>query len=400
MNKNNKASLTVIFFTVFIDLMGFGILIPILPTFASKELGVSDFGIGLLIASFSFVQFLFNPIMGRISDRIGRRPVIIISLSITALSYVLFSFSHSYWMVLLSRILAGFGGSNIGVAQAYIADITPKEERSKGMGLIGAAFGLGFLFGPLVGGLLSHYSYMVAGLGSAGFSTLALIFAFTSLPESIKEKQISKIKLTLFDFKFIKTTLKHPSVGLLMILFFTIIFSIANIYGTFAILGYKVYHFSDQQNSYFYGIMGIVGAAMQGGFIRILTIKFQDRSLVLFGLVLMMIGLAFIPFGGNFLGLAIIIIILSIGTGTLQPVVLSMVSKYAPDKQQGAILGLNQSFSSFARVLGPLWGGFSYDFLGYQFPFLTGAAFTFLALIASVFLLNSKRLKAEHESNV
>ncbi|MBL1214079.1 MAG: MFS transporter [Ignavibacteriae bacterium] len=393
----NKASLTVIFFTVFIDLMGFGILIPILPTFASKDLGVSDFEIGFLIAVFSLVQFLFNPLLGKMSDKFGRRPLILITLLLTAASYIIFSFAASFLVLFLSRLLAGFGGSNIGVAQAYIADVTHKKDRAKGMGLIGAAFGLGFVFGPVIGGFLSKLGYEYAGYGSAAFSFLAFIFAFIFLPESnTKKKSESKLGFKLFDWKFTKETIKNPSVSLMMLLFFIIVFSMANIYGTFAILGYKHYGFTDIQNSYLFGIIGIVGAIMQGGAIRSLSKIFTDRTLVLTGSIFMMLGLGLLPYGGNFTGVGIVGGVLAIGTGILQPTLLSMISKFAPSTQQGAVLGLNQSFASFARVLGPLWGGFSYEFLGYEFPFLTGAAFTLLTFIITLIFLNSSKVKESY----
>ena len=390
----NKASLSVIFVTVFIDLMGFGILIPILPTFASKELAISDFGIGVLIAVYSLIQFLFNPVLGKLSDKIGRRPIILVSLLLTAVSYIMFSFATSFLVLFLSRVVAGFGGSNIGVAQAYIADITTKEERAKGMGMIGAAFGLGFLFGPIIGGLLSKYGYDIAGFGSAAFSFMAFIFALTSLPESNKERTSSKkFEIKLFDFEFTRNTLKKPALGTLIILFFIIVFSMANIYGTFSLIGYKVYEFTDQQIGYLFGVIGIVSAIIQGGLIRSLSRKFEDRSLVLWGTILMTLGLGLIPYGQNFLGVAIIACVLAVGTGILQPTILSMVSKYSPEENQGAVLGLNQSFASFARVLGPLWGGFSYDFLGYQAPFLTGAGFTLVTFLIVLLLLNSQRIE-------
>ncbi len=390
----NKASLSVIFLTVFIDLMGFGILIPILPTFASKDLGVSDFEIGFLIAIFSLVQFLFNPLLGKISDKFGRRPIILITLLLTASSYIIFSFAGSFLVLLLSRLLAGFGGSNIGVAQAYIADVTSEKDRAKGMGVIGAAFGLGFVFGPLIGGLLSSYSYAFAGFGSAAFSFLAFLFAAFFLPESnTKRNTENKIKLKLFDWDFTKKVLKLPSVSLMMLLFFIIVFSMANIYGTFAILGYKHYNFTDQQNSYLFGILGIVGAIIQGGAIRSLSKMFQDKTLVLSGTIFMMVGLGLLPYGGNFTGVAVIGGVLAIGTGILQPTLLSMISKFSPAEHQGGVLGLNQSFSAFARVLGPLWGGFSFEFIGYEFPFLTGAVFTLITFIITAFFLNSKQLK-------
>ena len=374
--------------------MGFGILIPILPTFASKDLGVSDFEIGFLIAIFSLVQFLFNPLLGKISDKIGRRPIILITLLLTSISYIIFSFAGSFLVLFLSRLLAGFGGSNIGVAQAYIADVTSEKDRAKGMGVIGAAFGLGFVFGPLIGGLLSSYSYAFAGFGSAAFSFLAFLFAAFFLPESnTKRNSESKIKLKLFDWDFTQKVLKLPSVSLMMLLFFIIVFSMANIYGTFAILGYKHYNFSDQQNSYLFGILGLIGAIIQGGAIRSLSKIFQDKTLVLGGTLFMMIGLGLLPYGGNFAGVAVIGGVLALGTGILQPTLLSMISKFSPAEHQGGVLGLNQSFSALARVLGPLWGGFSFEFIGYEFPFLTGALFTLITFIITVFFLNSKQLK-------
>lgn len=392
MANKNRASLGIIFVTIFIDLMGFGILIPILPAFASKQLGISDLGIGSIVAAFSFMQFIFNPILGRLSDRIGRRPVILATQLLTATSYLIFAFSNSFALLLLSRMLGGLGGSNIGVAQAYIADITTKEERAKGMGVIGAAFGLGFVFGPLIGALLSKYGYHVAGLGSAAFTLTAFIFASFRLPESLKEKKTDgKIKIKIFDATFAKQVITHPSIGFLILLFFFIIFSIANIYGTFAILGYKFYHFTDQQNGMLFGMTGLVGAVIQAGIIRSLSKKLSDKTIVLIGIFFMMIGLALIPYGGNFSGVAIVISIMAVGSGILQPIIPSMISKYAPENQQGATLGFSQSVSAFARVLGPLWGGFSYDAFGYQYPFLTGAFFTLLTFIAAFFLLKTDR---------
>lgn len=394
MANKNKASLGIIFVTIFIDLMGFGILIPILPTFASKELGISNFGIGSVIAIFSLMQFVFNPMLGKLSDRIGRRPVILVTQLMTAASYLIFAFSNSFALLFFSRMLAGLGGSNIGVAQAYIADITSREERAKGMGVIGAAFGLGFVFGPVIGALLAKYGYHVAGLGSAFFTLTAFTFAYFRLPESLKEKKTEgKIKIKIFDFSFAKHIMSNTSIGFLIVLFFLIIFSIAIIYGMFAILGHNFYHFSDQQNGMLFGITGLVGAAIQAGFIRTLSHKLNDKTIVLIGIFFMMIGLGLLPYGGNFLGVAIIISIMAVGAGILQPIIPGMISKYSPEDQQGAILGFSQSISAFARVLGPLWGGFSYDAFGYQYPFITGAAFTLITFIAAFYLLKTNKME-------
>jgi len=391
---NKKASLSIIFLTVFIDLLGFGILIPILPTFAAKDLGISDFGIGVIVAIFSFVQFIFNPYLGKMSDKFGRRPLILITLLISSISYIIFAFAHSFWMLFFARLLAGVGGSNIGVAQAYVADVTSKEKRSKGMGIIGAAFGLGFVFGPMIGGILSKFGYSAVGFASASFSFLAFGFAYFLLPESIKDKSKSvERKFEIINLSLVKRILTDKVVGLFVIIFFIIVFSMANIYGTFSLMGYKVYNFSDLQIGYLFGIIGLIGAVIQGGLINKLNKIFSDKLLILIGIFLMIPGLGLLPYGQNFLGVAIIASVLAIGTGLLQPTVLSMISKLSPDNEQGSILGMNQSFASLARVLGPLWGGFAYDFIGFQFPFLTGAVFTLVTFLIALVLLNSLVLK-------
>lgn len=385
--------LLLIFITVFIDLLGFGILIPILPTFATKELSATEFQIGIAIALYSFTQFIFNPVLGNLSDRIGRKPLIIATLFLNAVGYIIFAFTHSYLLLLISRVVAGVGGSSIGVAQAYIADVTTKENRSKGMGLIGAAFGLGFVFGPLIGGFLAKYGYEVTGFVSAGFSFAAFALTAFALPESLKTLSGSKkggYNKKIFDADAFKSIIMHPNIGILLILFFILTFSNANIYGTFAILGHKVYGFTDMQNGYIFGIIGIVSAIVQGGLLNRLNKYFAEKKLITVGAVFMMLGLGLIPYGGNFLGLSIICVILSIGTGILQPTILSLISKVTPENEQGVTLGLNQSLSALGRVLGPLWGGFSYEYIGYEFPFLTGAAFTFLIFMISVSYLSKK----------
>jgi multidrug resistance protein len=386
-----QSALTLIFLTVFIDLLGFGILIPILPAFAKKVLLVDEAAIGIAIASYSFVQFLFNPIAGRLSDRFGRRPIIIISLLINASGYVVFAFTTSYFMLLVARIIAGIGGSTIGAAQAYIADVTTKENRAKGMGMIGAAFGLGFVFGPLIGGFLSTYGYMITGLAAAGFSLLAFLLTIFLLPESnIHKGQIHSGPYKLFDLKAIRGIFKQKQLAILIVLFFILTFSFANIYGTFALLGIDVYGFSDLQNGYMYGIVGLTSAVVQGGLIGVLTKLLGKSRIMIIGSFLITVTLALIPYAGSFLGLAIVVIFLAMGTGILNPTLISLISENTAENVQGITLGINQSFSAFARVLGPLWGGFAYEYFGYQYPFLTGAFFTLIIFLAIVFYLPRK----------
>ncbi len=391
----NKSALSLIFLTVFIDLLGFGILIPILPSFAVKELGVNEAAVGIAIALYSFVQFLFNPVFGKMSDKYGRRPVILACLLLNASGYIIFAFTHSYLLLLISRVVAGLGGSSIGVAQAYIADVTTREERSKGMGLIGAAFGLGFVFGPLMGGLLSKYGYEVTGFVAAGFSIFAFTLSMFYLPESLKMDQLQSpetvvVKRKLIDFSAMGKILKNPELAILIILFFVLTFSFANIYGTFALLGIKIYGFTDIQNGYMFGIVGLSSAIVQGGLIGKINKIFSKHTILSIASFLMMLALALIPYAGTFLGLSVVSIILSFGTGTFQPTILSLISEVTSDAEQGITLGLNQSLASFARVLGPLWGGFAFQFIGYAFPFLTGSAFVFLMFLITLFYLPKK----------
>lgn len=388
--SGKKSSLSLIFLVVFVDLLGFGILIPILPTFAVKSLLLPESAIGIVLAVYSLVQFIFNPIFGSLSDKYGRRKIILITLLLNASGYIIFAFTHSFLMLLLSRVVAGIGGSSIGVAQAYIADVTTKENRSKGMGLIGVAFGLGFVFGPIIGGLLSNFGYMVTGFAAAAFSILAFSFSLFLLPESLtEEKKNLVVKRKIFDVASFKKVISNRLISVVILLFFIVTFSVANIYGTFALLGHSVYRFTDMQNGMVFGIIGIIGAIVQGGLIGRLAKRYSDQKLISVGTFLLMIGLTLIPFGINFTGVIIISAVMSVGTGILQPILLSLVSKVAPENEQGIVLGVNQSFSSFARMLGPLWGGFSYQYLGYQIPFLTGAFFVLLVFLFSIFYLNN-----------
>lgn len=388
--NGKKSSLSLIFLVVFVDLLGFGILIPILPTFAVKSLLLPESAIGVVLAVYSLVQFIFNPIFGSLSDKYGRRKIILFTLLLNASGYIIFAFTHSFLMLLISRVVAGIGGSSIGVAQAYIADVTTKENRSKGMGLIGVAFGLGFVFGPIIGGLLSQFGYMVTGFVAAGFSFLAFSFSLFLLPESLTEaKKKLVVKRKIFDVNAFKRVLSNKLISVVILLFFIVTFSVANIYGTFALLGHSVYGFTDMQNGIVFGVVGIIGAIVQGGLIGRLAKKYSDQKLITVGTFLLMIGLALIPYGINITGVIIITCVMSVGTGILQPILLSLVSKVAPENEQGVVLGVNQSFSSFARMLGPLWGGFAYQYLGYQIPFLTGSFFVLLVFLFSIFYLNN-----------
>lgn len=388
MNKS-FSSVAIIFFVVLIDLIGFGIIIPILPRYSETHFGANEFQIGILIASFSFFQFLSSPVLGKISDRIGRKPVISFALIISSISYLIFAFAPDYWIALLSRSIAGIGGGSISAAQAYIADVTEKSERTKGMGIIGTAFGLGFVLGPFIGGTLASYGYIVPNLSASAFSFIAFILTQLFLKESIK----SKSPLTL-DFKSLTQSLRLSRysyvfsgslVGKFSLIFFIITFSIANTYGVIPIFAYRYLHFTDREIGYIYAVIGIIGVIFQGYLIGKLTKIFGERRLLLIGIILLASGLAFIPVSISQIFLMwIYVILISIGLALINPTILSFISKLSSPEQQGEVLGVNQSMGSLGRVMGPVWGGFAFNVLGYQFPFWTASIFTILSLYLAI----------------
>ncbi len=368
-----RTPLTIIFLIVFIDLLGFGVVIPIIPSYAEHGFGASDFTIGLLVASFSFAQLVFTPVWGRLSDRYGRRPILLTGLLLTVVSYLLFGLAHSLPLLFISRLLGGIGGGNISAAQAYIADVTRPEERAKGMGLIGAAFGLGFVFGPFMGGVLVEYGYEIPGFAAAALSTIAFVVAIFALPESMKKESARPASTAVsFSMATLLDALKRPYVGMLLLMFFLMTFGYANIYATFPMISTRKFGFTDREVGYLFGFMGIFGALTQGWLIRVLAGKIQERRLFLWGAALTSIGLALIPWSVSTAMLLLVLAVLSLGTGIMTPSCLGLISKFSDPSQQGAVLGINQALGAMGRALGPVWGAFVFDALGVPWPFLTG----------------------------
>ncbi len=393
----------VIFLTVFIDLLGFGILIPILPTFAQNELFMNETLIGLNIGIFSLMQFIFNPLWGRLSDIYGRKPILIFGLTGNVISYiitglVLAGVWKSVLLLFVSRALAGFFSANIGAAMAYISDVTPPKDRSKGMGLIGAAFGLGFVFGPFIGGVLAkHYGFGFPTFMSAGLSMIALLLTFFFVNESLpKELRGAKTKGG-FNIKNginkLVSALKHPHVGFLILLYFVIVFSISNIFSTFQLYAESKDGFSYdfEQVSYLFAFSGLIGTVTQGVLIRPILKIFDERKVFIAGCIIMGIGLGTIPFSNHILVLLLCsILFMSFGNGLLLSIGLGLISKFSDRDEQGGILGLTQSLASLARFLGPSWGGLVYHYVSFTAPFLTGGIVMIGATALSFRLLKDK----------
>lgn len=371
-----KPSLLVIFLTVFLDLVGFGIVLPLLPIFA-RTLEASGLVIGLLMASFSAMQFVFAPVWGRLSDRIGRRPVLLVSTAGAAISYAIFAVGSGQTgltalvLLFVSRAFAGLCGANITVAQAYIADITPPEERSKKMGLVGMAFGLGFIFGPALGGLGLKFGGVTApGWIAAALCGVNFLFAFARLPESWHPGVNAVAQRPRWEQ--VKHTLQRPGIGLLVLVFFLATFSFACFETTLGLLvslnfGLKfetikgVVHTFDDKVMYLYTFCGLVGALVQGGPLGRAVKKFGEPTLIALSLGLVAVSLGVLPFIKTWPLLLGALAMLAVGSSLTRPPVFGLLSQLAPADEQGATLGVAQSAGSLARIFGPIFAATLFD---------------------------------------
>jgi MFS family permease len=340
-----------IFITVFIDLIGFGIVLPLLPSYAAS-FHVNDTAIGILVGSFSLMQFAFAPWWGRLSDRIGRRPVLLVGLGGSAVSYLIFALAGNFWLLLLSRMVAGGMGATVNVAQAYLADVSLPERRAKAMGLVGAAFGLGFVVGPAIGGVSSVLGNAAPGLIASGLSAINLMMAWRWLPES--RPTVAPIIARSAEVHWTRYLLAFSAVS-----FSTLAFAV--LYVVFPLqleraLGYDRHH-----SAYFFVLIGVVSAIIQGGLIGGLVAKFGERTLIAIGGVVMAAGLGMLPSVMVapprpvllFLALAMI----AAGSAMISPSSAAFVSRVASPDEQGKALGMLQSVASVSRIVGPIIAG-------------------------------------------
>ena len=353
-----RSPLLVIFITVFIDLVGFGIVIPVLPFYAEgTKFGATPSQVGLLFASYSVMQLVFAPVLGRLSDKYGRRPILLASLLGTALGFLILGFATTLLMLFIGRIIDGISGGNISTAQAYIADVTTKEDRAKGMGLIGAAFGLGFVFGPAIGGVLSRWGINVPFLFAGSLALANAILLYFTLPETVTRDHPARVSAASGrGWGQLIASLKNPRLGFVLTIYFLSIVAFSIMTATFSLfmmfrLGYDAFH-----NGWIFAFVGVISAIIQGGLIGRLVKKFGEPLLVIVGGLLFTASLFAIPFVTPVTGL---IAILSIGAATAigqalsAPSLSSLASKSAEAGEQGVVLGVTQSVASLARAVGP-----------------------------------------------
>lgn len=394
-----KASLLILFLTVFIDLLGFGIVLPLLPYYA-HDFGANAFGVGALLAIYSLMQLFFSPLWGRLSDRIGRRPVLMLSLFGSALGLTAFGsayplarlLSPEHWqplalaLLFVSRAFSGVMAATISIAQAYITDATTPENRAKGMGIIGAAFGLGFLFGPALGGVFAHvgagYSealrYGLPAYIAAGIALLNLLFATFKLPESLPEDQRGQEQVRGVSFKRLAAAAQVPGLGRLMLIYFLTIFAFATMEATFPLLTMDHFKFTEVQNGYVFAYIGVLVVLLQGGLVGRLAKRFGERALIIAGALSLAVALALLPFAPTVGVMLLVLVPLAVGNGLCNPNLTSLISKTAEAGAKGATLGAGQSMAALGRVLGPLWGGFAYAYLGSQPSYLVAGAIMFV----------------------
>lgn len=350
---NKKAQLGIILFTVFIDLIGFGIVIPIMPLYA-KHFGATEWTNGLLVGAFSAMQFLCAPILGRLSDRVGRRPVLLVSLLGTAVGFAIMGFAKTLTWLFVARIVDGISGGNISTAQAYIADITSPEERSKTMAYIGAAFGLGFMFGPGIGGVLGHYSISAPYLFASGLALINTALVYIRLPESLSPEH----RVSAAEAAPIQEVFKHgwhlPS---LMACYFFSITGFAMMTTNFTLFTNKRFGYGELQNGGLFFFIGFIGVMVQGGLLRHLLKRQSEKSLALMGVTLMALGMALMPEVHSLGPLLAVAAVIGIGNSFVTPTLNGLASRSAERTWQGRVAGLMQSAGSLARWIGPMIAG-------------------------------------------
>lgn len=408
MKKMIRSPLFLMALTIFIDFTGFGLVIPLLP-FWAEHLGAGPVGVGLILTIYALAQFIFTPIVGSLSDRYGRRPIIIASLCIEALSFAFTALAGTFPLLLAARFIGGLGASNIGSAQAVVSDVTPPEDRAKGMGLIGAAIGLGFVVGPALGGGLTVLGTTVPFWVAMGVALVNMLLVLRFLPET-RTKHEDKGTATNHNELYLlfagwRQALKYPAVARMVMvnLLFTVAFTAME--AIFPLFTQHTFGWNAVQNGYVFTYVGIIIVIMQGGLVGQLVKRCGEKRLMIAGLLLLAIGLALLPWSTQLALLLVALGILSIGDGAISPTISTLLSFASPAEAQGETLGFAQGIAGLGRIIGPLAAGSLFALGGPGAPFLGGAGLVLIAAIVALPALSTARAIAplddnEHRGNV
>ncbi|HSG81297.1 MAG TPA: MFS transporter [Gemmatimonadota bacterium] len=394
--------LTIIFLTIFIDLIGFGIVLPLLPFYAN-ELGATPAIIGLIVGIHPGMQFIFGPIWGRLSDRVGRRPILLLGLLGSALSYLIFAFATNLLLLFISRAMAGIAGANIPVAQAYIADSTDMENRTRGMGLVGAAFGLGFIAGPAIGGTLVHFGYAAPGFFAAGLSFANAVAAYFYLPESRRPAVGARVSIPggaglMGRLREAARLSRLPAIRTVISIYVLATFVFAVFTTVFPMwlgveLGYDARH-----AGYLMAYLGLLMAIVQGRMIGPLAGHFGERRILVFSTTILIVAYALLPLSHTLLLICLVLVPVSVGSGINWPTLTSLTSQYTDVSRQGSVLGVMQSMSALARMLGAAWAGWIFGTLTPAAPFVLNAFLMSLAATLALVLMIKAPARPEIES--
>lgn len=375
-----KKELVPIFVVVFVSLLGYSIILPLLPFYA-KTFNVSDELTGYLVASYSIAQFFAGPILGSMSDRLGRRPVLIFSQLVAMAGYVLLAFAPNIIFLFLARIIDGLGGGAVTIAQAYIADTTEPEERSGAMAVIGIAFGLGFMVGPMLGGILAHsFGYEAPALLAATLCALSAVLTMTYL----KEPAVHRPAATRSNAKFfgqLFSVFRQPRVGVFMGIFLFFALPFALFVSMFSLFAYRQFHFTEAEVGYFLAFVGFMGIIWQGGVIRPMVKRYGELTSLRISFVSMVLGLLGVGLAATTWQLGICAVLFSFGSGIVRPTLSSLITQVAPQDQKGSILGISASIESLTRSVAPVLGGY---LIGGIHPNWLGYAGAILAAVGAL----------------
>jgi multidrug resistance protein len=370
---------------VFLDLVGFGIVIPLLPLYAAR-FGAGPVAVTWLLALYSLMQFFFAPWWGRVSDRVGRRPVLLVGLFGSAASYLAFGLAGSLPVLFAARAANGLAGANVGVAQAYIADVTAPEERARGMGIIGAAFGLGFIVGPAVGGVLSRYGVAVPFLAAAAVTCANALLAVVRLPESLPPERRTAHPHGFGVAERLGALFRRGMPGRLRALYaagFLYTLAFAGMEATFSLWADARWHLTRHGIAYLFAFIGLISTIAQGALVGRVVRRAGELRTGMLGMALVTAGLAALALAPTMALLLGAVAILALGQGMASPSVSSLISHQGGPREQGRLLGIFQSLSALGRVAGPVLGGVALAHVGLAAPFLTASG---IAAVAGIVL--------------
>lgn len=390
----------VLLLTVFIDMVGFGIIIPFMP-FWAEHFDASAAVVTLLFSTYSAVAFFFSFFWGWVSDRWGRKPVLLLSLSGSVMSFAWLGFADALWMLFAARALGGVFGANIPVAQAYVADVTEPEKRAQGMGMIGAAFGLGFVLGPAIGGLLAgpdaaNPDFRTPFFVASGVSFIGVVFGLIFLPEPVRHAE-SRIPTNIVErFRCFAIVVGHPLVALPILVILMMAFVMGGLESTFALWTERARGWGPRENGYFFAYIGVLLVIIQGGLVRVFANRLGETRTVPIAVAVMAVGIGMIPWCSTLFLVLLSGAFIAFGFGLGSPMVNSLVSRNAPADIQGAVLGASQSGQSLCRIFGPVTAGVLFEAFGRDMPYYVGG----LILVAAVAVasMSVARLQARPET--